>query len=104
MPAAGACKARALGPTAPTEASVAEQEVPSPCAMVIFGASGDLTRRKLIPALYRLESAGLLADEFTITGFARRRMEPDEFRARMRDAVAAASGGGPGGTEGAGRL
>jgi glucose-6-phosphate 1-dehydrogenase len=41
------------------------------CAVVIFGAAGDLTRRKLIPALYNLKDAGLLPDEFAVVGFAR---------------------------------
>jgi glucose-6-phosphate 1-dehydrogenase len=37
-----------------------------PCAMVIFGAAGDLTRRKLIPALYNLAADGLLSDNFAV--------------------------------------
>jgi glucose-6-phosphate 1-dehydrogenase len=42
-----------------------------PCAMVIWGASGDLTKRKLIPALYNLANDHLLSSEFAIVGFAR---------------------------------
>jgi glucose-6-phosphate 1-dehydrogenase len=48
------------------------QKTADPCAIVIFGAAGDLTRRKLIPALYNLKESGLLPDEFAIVGFARR--------------------------------
>ena len=54
-----------------------------PCAMVIFGASGDLTKRKLIPALYNLAKDGLLAKEFALIGFARNEMSTEEFRARL---------------------
>ncbi len=58
-----------------------------PCAMVIFGASGDLTRRKLLPALYNLKVNGLLPDEFSIIGVARRPWTEGEFRSRMHDAI-----------------
>ncbi|UCC71436.1 MAG: glucose-6-phosphate dehydrogenase [Gemmatimonadota bacterium] len=54
------------------------------CAIVIFGAAGDLTRRKLIPALYNLAEGGLLPDEFAIVGFARR-LDDEEFRRQLRD-------------------
>ncbi|MGD2216195.1 MAG: hypothetical protein PVJ64_05540, partial [Gemmatimonadales bacterium] len=55
-----------------------------PCAIVIFGAAGDLTRRMLIPALYNLAEAELLPDEFAIVGIARGRDE-DEFRQQLRE-------------------
>jgi glucose-6-phosphate 1-dehydrogenase len=55
-----------------------------PCAMVIFGASGDLTKRKLVPALYNLSRHGLLAGEFAVVGFARRDGNTESFRAQMR--------------------
>jgi glucose-6-phosphate 1-dehydrogenase len=58
-----------------------------PCAVVIFGASGDLTKRKLVPALYRLTQERLLPAEFAIIGFARSAMSHDEFRAKMRDSI-----------------
>ncbi|HLH37780.1 MAG TPA: glucose-6-phosphate dehydrogenase [Bryobacteraceae bacterium] len=54
-----------------------------PCAMVIFGASGDLTKRKLIPALYNLAKDNLLAKEFAVIGFARNEMSTEEFRAKL---------------------
>ena len=60
---------------------------PAPCVMVIFGASGDLTRRKLIPALYRLEHEKLLPDAFAIVGYGRTPMGDDAFRERLRDGV-----------------
>jgi glucose-6-phosphate 1-dehydrogenase len=58
-----------------------------PCALVIFGASGDLTKRKLMPALYALAVRGLLPERFAIVGAARSEETDDEFRDRMREAV-----------------
>jgi glucose-6-phosphate 1-dehydrogenase len=54
-----------------------------PCVMVIFGAAGDLTRRKLIPALYNLANEQLLSREFAIIGMARAAMTTEQFRDRM---------------------
>jgi glucose-6-phosphate 1-dehydrogenase len=56
-----------------------------PCVMVIFGASGDLTKRKLIPALYNLRDSKLLPDSFAVIGVARAEMRDEEFRRRLRD-------------------
>jgi glucose-6-phosphate 1-dehydrogenase len=56
-----------------------------PCVMVIFGASGDLTKRKLIPALYNLARENLLAKEFAVVGFARRAMSHEEFREKITE-------------------
>ena len=50
------------------------------CTLVIFGASGDLTRRKLLPALYNLKANGLLPDEFAVVGVGRKEMGPSDFR------------------------
>lgn len=61
--------------------------VPEPLAVVIFGASGDLTRRKLMPALFRLFCEGLLPDGFAVVGVALEPWSDDEFRARMRAAA-----------------
>jgi glucose-6-phosphate 1-dehydrogenase len=58
-----------------------------PCAIVVFGATGDLTRRKLIPALYNLCAAGSLAREWACVGFARRPWTRDELRNDLRAAV-----------------
>jgi glucose-6-phosphate 1-dehydrogenase len=60
---------------------------PEPCAMVIFGASGDLTKRKLFPALYSLAVRRLLPESFGVLGVARTAETDDEFRERMKDAV-----------------
>lgn len=54
-----------------------------PCVMVIFGATGDLTARKLIPALYNLEHDGELPAHFACVGFARRSKTNEEFRGEM---------------------
>jgi glucose-6-phosphate 1-dehydrogenase len=60
---------------------------PDPCAIVIFGASGDLTRRKLFPALYSLALRRLLPERFGVVGVARSEETDDEFRERMKHAV-----------------
>jgi glucose-6-phosphate 1-dehydrogenase len=60
---------------------------PEPCAVVIFGASGDLTQRKLMPALYSLAYRHLLPEKFAVVGAARSQLTDEEFRDRMRDAV-----------------
>ncbi|MGH9240599.1 MAG: glucose-6-phosphate dehydrogenase, partial [Vicinamibacterales bacterium] len=62
------------------------------CILVIFGASGDLTRRKLLPAIYNLTEAGLLPERFAIVGVARPRIHFDGYRAQMRERVANAEG------------
>ena len=54
-----------------------------PCVMVIFGASGDLTARKLLPALYNLAKSNLLSREFAIVGVARNDYSTDQFRQMM---------------------
>jgi glucose-6-phosphate 1-dehydrogenase len=61
---------------------------PQPLVMVIFGATGDLTRRKLMPAIYRLFCDGLLPKEFAVIGFARDSQDDAQFRAAMRAALA----------------
>lgn len=54
-----------------------------PCVMVIFGAAGDLTKRKLVPALYNLAKEGLLSNDLAIIGVARREMSTEEFREKI---------------------
>jgi glucose-6-phosphate 1-dehydrogenase len=61
--------------------------VPQPCAMVIFGATGDLNRRKLMPALYRLARGRLLPAGFTVIGFSRRDFTDEQFRRMMLEAL-----------------
>ena len=57
-----------------------------PCVIVIFGASGDLTKRKLLPSLCNLVANGVLAEEFFIIGVGRREWSDKDFRREMRDA------------------
>ena len=64
----------------------------SPFVMVIFGATGDLTATKLMPALYRLLSQGILPERFFIVGFSRRSLSHEDFRAMMKEAVIKESG------------
>ena len=73
----------------PEEVAAAPQplERGTPCTMVIFGATGDLTRRKLIPALLHLMGDGLLAREFSVIGLGRGEMSDTQFRDAMREAV-----------------
>lgn len=60
------------------------ERLPEPCTLVIFGASGDLTKRKLLPALYTLAKERLLPPRFACVGFARREVTDEAFRADMR--------------------
>jgi glucose-6-phosphate 1-dehydrogenase len=55
--------------------------------MVIFGAAGDLTKRKLVPALYNLKHHNLLSDNFAVIGVARAELNDEEFRRRLRDDI-----------------
>lgn len=59
----------------------------TPCIMVIFGATGDLTARKLMPALYNLKREGLLPSNFACVGFARREKTHEEFRKEIETAI-----------------
>ncbi len=58
-----------------------------PCAIVIFGASGDLTKRKLLPSLYNLAAAGFLPEDFAIIGVARREWSREFFLQQLREAM-----------------
>jgi glucose-6-phosphate 1-dehydrogenase len=60
---------------------------PDPCTLVIFGASGDLTHKKLLPALYSLAFRRLLPERFAVVGVARTEGDDDQFRADMKEAV-----------------
>ena len=57
------------------------------CCIVIFGASGDLTARKLVPALYNLYKVGRLGKHFSVLGVARTGLSDDEFRQKMHQAL-----------------
>jgi len=64
-----------------------ERKALEPCSIVIFGASGDLTSRKLIPALYQLYKERQMPDDFRIIGFARREKSDDSWRTELRTAL-----------------
>jgi glucose-6-phosphate 1-dehydrogenase len=72
--------------TAPQSAD-ATAHIGPPCVLVIFGAAGDLTKRKLIPALYNLKKSNLLPDSFAVIGVARAEMDDEEFRRRLSDDI-----------------
>jgi glucose-6-phosphate 1-dehydrogenase len=70
----------------PLRQGLQQERVPDPSVLVIFGASGDLTQRKLLPALYSLAHDGLLPAGQTIVGFAKPEYTHEEFRAYIRKA------------------
>src|SRR2546422_964591 len=72
--------------TNPLREGLDQERVPDASCLVIFGASGDLTQRKLIPALYSLAHDGLLPAGQTIIGYARPDYTDDAFRMAMREA------------------
>ena len=61
--------------------------VPDPCVLVIFGASGDLTRRKLVPAVWQLAVQNRLPEQFALVGVARQEWDTAEFRDNMKSAL-----------------
>src|SRR3954468_1070081 len=79
--------------TNPLRQNLPRSRVPDPCAVVLFGATGDLTHRKLVPALYRLARGGNLPNDCAIVGFARREWTDEEFRADLEQSRA--KGGAP---------
>jgi glucose-6-phosphate 1-dehydrogenase len=73
------------------------ESTPGPTTLVIFGASGDLTKRKLLPAVYRLSQRGRLPAQFAVIGVARTEMTDDAFRTQFHDSLkefAGATGNG----------
>jgi glucose-6-phosphate 1-dehydrogenase len=73
----------------PLREGMAQATTAAPCAMVIFGVSGDLTARKLMPALYDLAMTSRLPEGFSIIGVSRRDWTDDHFRREMRAAIEA---------------
>ena len=61
--------------------------VAGPCVLVLFGVTGDLSRKKLMPAVYDLANRGLLPPGFSLVGFARRDWEDEDFAKVTHDAV-----------------
>jgi len=70
-----------------TESNTPHTKTTGPCAMVLFGATGDLTKRKLLPSIYNLLSEGLLSREFAIVGMAKDELSTEQFRKRVGDAL-----------------
>ena len=73
--------------TNPLREGLSTRAVPQPCSVVIFGATGDLTHRKLVPALYNLAADGELPPAVAVVGFARREKSDDEFRQEMEEST-----------------
>jgi len=71
----------------PLREGLSTRAVPQPCSIVIFGATGDLTHRKLLPALYNLAADGELPPAVNVIGFARREKSDDDFRKEMEEAT-----------------
>jgi glucose-6-phosphate 1-dehydrogenase len=71
----------------PLREGLSSKAIPQPCAIVIFGATGDLTHRKLIPALYNIAADGELPPAAAVIGFARRPKTDEEFRGEMEEAT-----------------
>ena len=68
-----------------TDGATVPQAQSNPAIVVIFGASGDLTHRKLVPALYTLYAEGQLGEQFAVVGVARSELGADGFRSHLRD-------------------
>ncbi len=73
----------------PLREGLARERVVDPCIFVIFGGTGDLARKKLVPALYHLYRAGELPRAFAIVGCASSKLDDDQYRDWVRDAVTA---------------
>jgi glucose-6-phosphate 1-dehydrogenase len=71
----------------PLRVGLQQERTPDPNIVVFYGASGDLVKRKLVPALYHLKRERRLPPEFTIVGVARREWSHDFFREQMREGV-----------------
>lgn len=71
----------------PLRVGLQQERTPEPQILVIFGASGDLTQRKLVPAIYQLKRQRRLPPEITIVGVARRPWSDDYFREQMREGI-----------------
>src|SRR5256885_14981493 len=80
---------RTAEPTAsnPLREGLSTRAVPQPCSIVIFGATGDLTHRKLIPALYNLAADGELPPAVAVVGVGRRDKTDDGFRQEVEEPV-----------------
>jgi glucose-6-phosphate 1-dehydrogenase len=75
--------------TASSSADKAAQEIPANQVIVLFGATGDLAKRKLLPGMFHLSQVGLMPEGFRIIGAARHGIEVEEFREQARQAIEA---------------
>ena len=77
-----------LAESNPLRQALPRAKVAEPCSVVLFGATGDLTHRKLVPALYHLDQGGHLPGECAIVGFARRDWSDQQFRDELKKSLA----------------
>ena len=85
----------AEGRVNPLRAGVDVNRISDPCNIVFFGASGDLTKRMLLPAMYNLRLGDTLPNNYGIVGFSRTEWSDDEFRDEMKKAIDEFSRSGP---------
>lgn len=78
---------QATQPVNPLREGLLTRSIPEPCTIVIFGATGDLTHRKLVPALYNLAANGSLPASVSVVGFARRDKTDEIFRSELEEAA-----------------
>src|SRR4051794_18194703 len=76
----------------PLRQALPRTRVPEPCAIVLFGATGDLAHRKLMPALYHLDRGGNLPGDFAVVGFARRDWDDEQLRAEFAKSMGPSMG------------
>lgn len=82
-------------PTNGADREPPETKPAGPCAMVIFGAGGDLTKRLVVPALYNLAASGLLPDDFALIGIDVADLSAQQWRERLAEMMRrSATGGG----------
>src|SRR5580658_6281566 len=71
----------------PLRQGLSSDRVPAPCSLVIYGASGDLTHRKLVPALFDLYEKHLLPTSFSLVGISRSKMSDEDFKQKLKDSL-----------------
>jgi len=76
-----------IRPQMNSESFICEETPAQPGAMVVFGASGDLTTRKLIPSLFEMERRGLLSEQFYLLGVGRKKLSDEKFRQIAKQAI-----------------
>ena len=85
-------KSESLDETNPLREGLPRTRVSEPCAVVLFGVTGDLAHRKLVPALFQLARGGTLPSEFAIVGFGRKPWTDDDLRADLEKTLAKGAG------------